>query len=124
MATLRPKLPVAFALAFAACGGAPPPPLKLAWRFADGRDCATSGVSTVTVGFDCDGCQPLPFACPQGDATTPGPPSVTITPPSTATRLNVSATSPAGSELYKGTLSLTPPLPTPAIVTLVFTAGQ
>jgi hypothetical protein len=86
--------------------------LALSWQFIDGRSCADSGASTMSVRVD-DG-QATSFACAAG--ASPASVMLAAVPRDGAT-LSVEANSPQGTPLYSGTLGLDA-LPSAATVEL------
>ena len=85
------------------CGSPGTGTLTLSWSFVDGRSCLETGATTVEV---TDGTSPLgplgSFACDAGLE----PKSVTVTAVPQSSTLTVSAESPEGAELYRGTVVL------------------
>lgn len=118
---------LAAAILLAACGPQDAPtPLTLAWRFADGRRCEAAGALQVQVTprdkLDLT-CVPTTcnFVCPDGEG-----PGVGLSLPRPSLTLDLTATSPQGNALYRGTIHTdgAPGLPQSALATLYFTGGK
>ena len=97
-------VPLALALAAGACSPAPTGPEVLSWQLADGRDCATAGVTTVELRLSrALSTSPLAAArCSAGIA----PASFTLDDAPAAGTLYVDGVDPLDTDLYHGELSL------------------
>lgn len=105
------------ALSLAACAGGGSGPLPLSWQFADGRACAESGATTVTIKVEEETLGT--FACRDGFV----PQAVTVAAAPDSGTLTLIAASAPGNELYRGELPMDP-AHLPVTVTLYATFAR
>jgi hypothetical protein len=105
----------------AGCGSSATVELPLSWSFVDGRRCTDAGAATIVA--EVDGTVPTGmgnFPCSDGEQGK----MVMLPIPSDASSLLLLAETPSGAQIYRGEITLQPPLPTPTTVVLDFTGGQ
>jgi hypothetical protein len=117
---MSPVRPLALLVLLAGCGDTGSGTLQLGWQFADGRRCTEAGASTVVIGpVVGQQASTASFACLDGTA----PSSAMVPGVPRDTTITLSAVSPAGDELYRGTL-LTDDALQPTTVTLYATGAR